>query len=54
VSKYLEKAIAEGNSLEDVAKLIKENQQRLAKHTQGEQAQAANGDPATSYDMPPN
>ncbi len=54
VSKYLEKAIAEEQSLVDVAKLIKENQQRLAKHTQGQQTPATNGDPATSYDMPQN
>ena len=50
----LQRLWPKGQSLEDVAKLIKENQQRLAKSTQKQEAQDANGAPAADYDMPPN
>ena len=52
LSDYLTKALAEGQSLADVAKLIEENRHRLKSLSQ--KAQIADGDPTVRYDMPPN
>ena len=49
VSEYLAQAIAEGQSLADVLKLIKANRKRLAKSTQARQAQTPHVDPAMGY-----
>jgi hypothetical protein len=54
VQDYLTRAIAEGQSLEDVAKLIDDNRQRLKSLSQNQQAKAADGDQAAQYDMPSN